>query len=103
MDEKALAFAKSIAYSSENVVDHVYNVTKRLINNEIPGSFIECGVAAGSKIIAMIAALNEFPCVGYKVHAFDSFQGIPLPTQNDDQQPGIRMLSAEEMNNLPYS
>lgn len=96
----AIAFAKSIAYSKANVVDHVFNTTCKLATLGPAGNFVECGVAAGSKIIAMVAALQQVWVKG-NVYAYDSFQGIPLPTKGDDQQPGIKCLSEAEIKELP--
>jgi O-methyltransferase len=35
------------------------------------------------------------------IYAFDSFQGIPLPSNKDDQYPGIRKIKANEQRLLP--
>jgi len=35
------------------------------------------------------------------IFAFDSFEGIPLPSNRDDQMPGIKMLTHVEQNKLP--
>jgi hypothetical protein len=61
-----------------------------------PGVYVECGVAAGAQIIAMAAgAPNK------TIYAFDSFEGIPLPSNKDDQMPGIKFLSDAEQKSLP--
>lgn len=63
---------------------------------DLPGCYVECGVAAGAQIIAMRAgAPNK------NIQAFDSFEGIPLPSNRDDQMPGIAMLSRAEQAALP--
>lgn len=71
-----------------------YEMAKKYANS--PGVYCECGCAAGAQIIAMAAgAPNK------TIYAFDSFEGIPLPSNKDDQMPGIRMLSKEEQSKLP--
>jgi len=91
---KALEYAKQIAYSTEETLMFTYEMAKKYY--EKPGCYVECGVAAGAQIIAMRAgAPNKV------IHAFDSFQGIPYPSNRDDQMPGIRMLTQEEQDNLP--
>jgi len=61
-----------------------------------PGVFVEAGVAAGAQIIAMKhGAPNKI------IYAFDSFEGIPLPSNRDDQMPGIMMLTETEQKLLP--
>lgn len=89
-----IKYAEQIAYSSKETLYLSYNIAKMLKGRE--GVFVECGVAAGAQVIAMAAADPS-----REIFAFDSFQGIPLPSNRDDQMPGIRMLSKEEIENLP--
>jgi O-methyltransferase len=89
-----LEYAETICYSSKETLHLSYNIAKMLKGQE--GAFVECGVAAGAQVIAMAAADSQ-----RDIFAFDSFQGIPLPSNRDDQMPGIRMLSKEEIENLP--
>jgi len=64
--------------------------------SESLGCYVECGVAAGAQIIAMSAgAPNK------KIYAYDSFEGIPWPSNKDDQFPGIRYLDDWEQKALP--
>lgn len=61
-----------------------------------PGCYLEAGVAAGAQIIAMaLAAPNK------QIYAFDSYIGIPLCSNRDDQMPGIAMLTTAEQKALP--
>lgn len=59
--------------------------------------YAECGCAAGAQIIAMLEG-SEFK---RPIWAFDSFEGIPLPSNKDDQMPGIAMLKPWEIASLP--
>src|SRR5688572_22202450 len=91
---KALKYAERIAYSSKEVLQFTYDMAMKY--KDSPGVYVECGVAAGAQIIAMAAgAPNK------TIYAFDSFEGIPLPSNKDDQMPGIKMLSKEEQSELP--
>jgi O-methyltransferase len=89
-----LTYAKRIAYSSEETLMFTYETAKRLKN--LPGVYVECGVAAGAQIIAM-----AYGAPNKTIYAFDSFEGIPRPSNRDDQMPGIKMLSKEEQSKLP--
>jgi len=89
-----LDYAKKIAYSSEETLMFTYEMAKKY--KDSPGVYVECGVAAGAQIIAMAyGAPNKV------IYAFDSFEGIPLPSNRDDQMPGIAMLSKAEQKALP--
>lgn len=89
-----LQYAERIAYSSKETLHFTFEMAKKL--KDAPGVFIECGVAAGAQIIAMAyGASNK------TIYAFDSFEGIPLPSNRDDQMPGIRRLTDAERKELP--
>lgn len=91
---KALEYAKRIAYSTEETLMFTYEQAKKYANKE--GVYVEAGVAAGAQIIAMACgAPNK------TIYAFDSFEGIPLPSNRDDQMPGIMFLNERERKLLP--
>lgn len=94
MDDKWFHYAKQIAYSSEETLRFTYDCAVRM--KDKLGVYVECGVAAGAQIIAMAAGAP-----GKTIYAFDSFEGIPLPSNRDDQMPGIRKLSDAEQKELP--
>lgn len=90
----AIKYAEQICYSSKEVLHFTYEMAKKYADK--PGVYVECGVAAGAQIIAMAAgAPNK------TIYAFDSFQGIPRPSNKDNQMPGIRFLSKAEQQALP--
>jgi hypothetical protein len=89
-----LEYAARIAYSSKEVLRFSYDMAVKY--KDWPGVYVECGVAAGAQIIAMAAgAPNK------TIYAFDSFEGIPLPSNRDNQMPGIRFLKEWEQKALP--
>lgn len=90
----ALDYSERIAYSSKETLMFTYDMAVKY--KDSPGVFVECGVAAGAQVIAMAHGAPD-----KTIYAFDSFQGIPLPSNRDNQMPGIRMLSAVEQMYLP--
>lgn len=94
MDDEALRYASRIAYSSIEVLQFTYDMGVKY--RDSPGVYCECGCAAGAQIIALArAAPNK------TIYAFDSFEGIPLPSNKDDQMPGIAFLTKAEQMALP--
>lgn len=89
-----LQYAERIAYSSKETLHFTYETAKRL--KDMPGVYVEAGVAAGAQIIAM-----AYGAPNKTIYALDSFEGIPLPSNRDDQMPGIRKLSEAERKELP--
>jgi O-methyltransferase len=53
-----------------------------MIKEDVPGNWVECGVACGNNLASMCAA-------GRWGFGFDSFEGIPWAGENDDCQPGL--------------
>lgn len=85
---KALEYAKKIAYSYEVTLLNTYNLSQELIASDIEGDFVECGVAAGAQIIAMQSAIQESGS-NKEIFAYDSFEGIPMAGEFDTEQAGI--------------
>lgn len=86
-------------YSSVEVLNFTGEITKKLIDAKIKGALVECGVAAGSQIAMMQRTLienNEERIIW----GFDSFEGIPYGSAQDDQQPGIGDYVDPEKYNL---
>lgn len=89
-----IKYAEQIAYSSKETLQFSYEMAKKYA--DIKGCFVECGVAAGAQIIAM-----RYGAPDKLIHAFDSFNGIPLPSNRDDQMPGLKRLTKYEISTLP--
>lgn len=89
-----ISYASRICYSSIETLHFTFNAAQSLKDAE--GDFVECGVAAGAQIIAM-----RYGAPDKVIHAFDSFEGIPLPSNRDNQMPGIRLLEQREIKLLP--
>lgn len=90
----AMDYAGRIAYSSLETLRFTRDAA--FAQSLLEGDFVECGVAAGAQIIAMRCGAPK-----KVIHAFDSFEGIPLPSNRDDQMPGLRLLTPEEIKTLP--
>jgi len=83
----------TIAYSSVQTVHETYRLAMEM--QQIDGCFIECGVGAGSQLMAM--AITH---TGKDIIGFDSFEGIPMAGPNDTTQPGIGPVDPEQHNKL---
>jgi O-methyltransferase len=69
-------------YSTWQTIELSYQFAKQMVDENIEGCFVECGVAAGNNLAAMCLA-------GRKGIGFDSFEGIPWAGEHDDIQPGM--------------
>lgn len=67
-----------------------------MIENNITGDFVECGIAAGNNFAAMCKA-------GRHGYGFDSFEGIPWAGEKDTEQPGIGLIDPTNVGKLESS
>lgn len=81
------------ALSTKATLKMTYELTRLVLEEEIPGNLAECGVFAGAQITAMALA-NRYHGTERTLHLFDSFQGIPEPGFRDGAD--IRALLGEE-------
>ena len=97
----SLNYASRIAYSVLETLENTYYLCDSVIKNNVKGQFVETGVAAGAQIIMMKQALIDNNVNDRIIYAFDSFEGIPMPTNKDNQMAGIRYLSEQEIKEQP--
>jgi hypothetical protein len=76
------------AYSTRETIENTKYFANQVLEDRIPGAIVECGVAAGAQIAAM-QERNLLFAEPRWIYGFDSFEGIPLASVEDDQQPGI--------------
>lgn len=89
-----LDYASKICYSTRETLQFSYEMGKKY--KHANGCFVEAGTAAGAQIIAMRYAAPK-----KLIHAFDSFEGICMPSNKDDQMPGIKFFTEKEKSLLP--
>lgn len=77
-----------VAYSTCETIDNTKVCTDSILDAKIPGCLVECGVAAGAQIGAMQAQLLARGERRW-IYGFDSFEGIPIASAEDDEQPGV--------------
>src|SRR5688572_29542974 len=94
MHTNPLDYAQQIAYSSKDTLYFTAEMARRF--KEHTGVYVECGVGAGAQLIAM-----KYGAPDKKIYAFDSYMGIPLASNRDNQMPGIAFLSDTEQKMLP--
>jgi hypothetical protein len=69
-----------------------YYTSRQLLDQGIPGDLVECGVFAGTHPAMMARAIIDHAQahkigvdrLGRRVHLFDSFEGVPEPTPEDE-------------------
>ena len=67
--------------------------TRYVVKRGIPGDIVECGVWRGGSMQAVALTLIEEGTTDRRLHLFDTFEGMPPPTEKDRRNG----TSAEEM------
>ena len=73
---------------------------------EIPGDFVETGVYVGGSAAVLMRVLMQFDKCDKKLFAFDSFEGLPVPTLEDHTGPlkvGVRGKFNTTVETLMYN
>ncbi len=71
------------ALCNVNTILTTYGLTRRVIEDRIPGDLVECGVYAGAQAATMAHVCAGWGQTDRRVHLFDSFCGIPHAGSKD--------------------
>eukprot|EP00758_Cryptobia_borreli_P002965 Tbor_TRINITY_DN3424_c0_g1::TRINITY_DN3424_c0_g1_i1::g.3644::m.3644 len=61
----------------------LYSHAKQICEDNVPGDFIECGVAGGGSTVIMAIVAKHYSTIPRRVYACDVFRGMPMPTEED--------------------
>lgn len=75
--------------SPERIVS-LTRAVRYVIDNNIAGDFVECGVWKGGSVMAMILTLIAANVTDRDIYLFDTFEGMSAPTENDISYEGKR-------------
>lgn len=67
----------------------LYHAVNYVLKNNIPGDFIECGVWKGGSALLMAKMLAMKNISDRKVVLYDTYEGMPPPTENDKDYAGV--------------
>lgn len=78
-----LAVIRPYTMLSEQRLYSLYSHARYVCENNIQGNFAECGVAAGGSSALLAWVLKKYSRHPRKLFSFDSFSGMPRPTEFD--------------------
>lgn len=84
--QQVLAQIKPYTMLSEQRLYSLYTLARSICVKNIPGNFVECGVAAGGSSALLAWVIKKYSRQPRKLFAFDSFSGMPHPTEEDRHQ-----------------
>lgn len=83
---KILQLIRPYTMLEEHRLFCIYTLAQQLAQSNVPGNFVECGVAGGGSSALMARVIKDYSTIPRKVFACDSFEGMPAPTVEDTQQ-----------------
>ena len=81
------------ALCNPNTIRTTYGLTRRVIEDRVPGDLVECGVFAGSQSAVMAHVCAGFGAMDRRIHMFDSYEGIPHAGPRDTNNIDGRIFS----------
>jgi glycosyltransferase involved in cell wall biosynthesis/ubiquinone/menaquinone biosynthesis C-methylase UbiE len=78
-----LEFIRPYTMVGEDGLLSLFRLAKRVCEEDLPGNFVECGVAAGGSSALLAAVIARHSKRPRKLFAFDTFEGMPEPSPVD--------------------
>ena len=74
--------------TSEAKLHALIVATRYVVKQDIPGAIVECGVWRGGSMLAVVRTLQASGVTDRDLHLFDTFAGMPEPTDADRRRDG---------------
>jgi hypothetical protein len=96
IDEEAreiIIRVKNYTMTSVERLIALINATRYISRNQIEGDFVECGVWRGGSMMAVAYSLEKLAERDRDLYLFDTFEGMPPPTNQDVTYSNIEALT----------
>ncbi|MCU0541346.1 MAG: class I SAM-dependent methyltransferase [Oscillatoriaceae cyanobacterium Prado104] len=71
---------------SEARLFSLYSLAKQICVADLPGNFVECGTCKGGSAALLASVIKKYSRRPRVLYAFDTFEGMPAPTEVDRHQ-----------------
>lgn len=101
-DAEAASIIRAVKPWTMTSPDKLYGLilaVRHVVKHQIPGDIVECGVWRGGSMQATARTLLEAGDTSRHLYLFDTFEGMPAPTEEDlrhDGQSAADLLAANE-------
>lgn len=97
-DDERLIYteARGISVSTPQAIVSLARAVRYVIETNIPGDLVECGVFQGGSILVMIRQLLLMNVTNRNIYLYDTFEGMTKPTEADVYYTGEKALDAWE-------
>jgi len=83
MDQKICESVLPYTMTGRSRIFALISSVRYVVNNRIPGDFIECGVWRGGSAMAIALVLNDLGVNDRRIWLYDTFEGMTSPTEED--------------------
>lgn len=80
---KIITNAKLYTMTSYQNLNFLIRSFQHVINNNLEGDFVECGVWQGGNVILLKNLMTEYKIMRKQIYAYDTFEGMTKPTAID--------------------
>jgi O-methyltransferase len=101
-DDEAVATIQAVApwtMTSPEKLNALILAVRHVVKHKVPGDIVECGVWRGGSMQATARTLIESGDTSRHLYLFDTFEGMPPPTEEDrrhDGQSAAELLAAND-------
>ncbi|MEG4498471.1 TylF/MycF/NovP-related O-methyltransferase [Microcoleus sp. F10-C6] len=81
-----LSIVRPYTLLSEARLFSLYDLAKQICVEDLPGNFVECGTCKGGAAALMAFVIKHYSRRPRVLYAFDTFEGMPAPTEIDRHQ-----------------
>jgi|SRR5437879_1960074 len=74
---------KDFTMTSMEAMHSLHKAVKYVVDNHIDGDFVECGTWRGGSLMVVGLSLIENSDTTRRIYAYDTFEGMSRPTEND--------------------
>ena len=99
---EAIRVARPHTTTQNEAIVALHDAVGHVVRADIPGSFVECGVWKGGSLLVVARALVELGVSDRDLFGFDTFTGMPAPTEDDVRYDGKQGADPSSMN-LPVA
>lgn len=82
-------FCKPYTMTTIEPMYALFDAVKYILSNNIPGSFVECGVWRGGSSMLIAKMLSNRNITDRKIYMYDTYEGMPEPESIDKDFTGI--------------
>ncbi|MFX1311245.1 MAG: TylF/MycF/NovP-related O-methyltransferase [Promethearchaeota archaeon] len=101
---------KQFTMSSVERMYALYKATEYIVNNNIPGDIVECGVWRGGSMMISALTLLKMNNINKIIYLYDTYEGMSRPSEKDirvyDNKPALKMwkkLHGKDFNKWDYA